>query len=292
MSDDATQKATDEQPAYVPGVTGTDPETRPQDDLFGHVNGHWFATAMIPPDLPTAGVFVDLVLDAERQAADILRDAADRSARRDAEAGSNLQKLGDLFAGFMDEERVEALGATPLADDLAAIEAVSDTGELVRLVGRLERSGVSGFVNAYVDTDDQDSDRYVVKMLQGGIGLPDESYYRDDTFAEVRVKYVAHVAAMLELLGRSAERAADEAARIMGLESRLASGHWDRVQSRDVVKTYNLMTREDAVCRDAEPRLGGVDRGDVGAGCGVRRGGRAAAAVPRDARPGADRRTA
>ncbi len=124
----------------------------------------------------------------------------------------------------------------------------------MRLLGRLARHGVGGVVAGHVATDDRASDRYVVKIFQDGIGLPDESYYREDSFAELRAKYLDHVTAMLVLLGRGDERSADEARRIMALETRLASGHWDRVASRDVVKTYNLMSR--AELRTAAP---GVD---------------------------------
>ncbi len=222
---------------------GSDPAARPQDDLFGHVNGGWLRTAEIPADLPTAGGFVDLHLEAEGQVVQILRDAADRSQRAETGAGSNEQKIGDLFASFMDEDTVEALGARPVLDGLAAIDAVTDTTALVRLLGRLERDGVSGAVGSHIDTDDRDSDRYVVNVRQGGLGLPDESYYRDNTFAEVRDKYVDHIAAMLRLVGRT--DAGDQARRVMALESRLAAGHWDKVQSRDVVKTYNLMSRSE-----------------------------------------------
>ncbi len=222
-----------------------DPTIRPQDDLFGHVNGDWLKSAEIPADLPTAGAFVDLLLDAERQVADILAEAAEGSGRGEAAAGSAEQKIGDLYASFMDEDNVEALGLDPLLGDLAAIDAVADTGELLHLLGRLERDGVGGMVVTHVDTDDRDSDRYIVNVRQGGLGLPDESYYREDSFAEVRGKYVDHVAAMLRLVGRDEATAADEARRVMALETRLASGHWDRVASRDVVKTYNLLTRDE-----------------------------------------------
>ena len=240
---------------------------RPQDDLFGHVNGAWLDSAEIPADLPIAGSFVDLILAAERDAAEILRDAAARAAAGEAAPGSNQQKLGDIFASFMDEDRVEELGAEPLREDLAAIDAVDDMSALVRVFGRFERTGVSGFVGVHVDTDDKDSDRSVVKVSQGGLGLPDESYYREDTFAEIRSKYVAHVAAMLELGGDTPDDAAAAADRIMALETRLASGHWDRVASRDVQKTYNLKTR--AELADAAPSvdwdswIAGMDAPDI-----------------------------
>ena len=241
MTDTDTDTDTDRTAAAA--AAGTDPSIRPQDDLFGYVNGPWLEQAEIPADLPTAGAFVDLLLDAERQVADILHEAAARAGRGETDLGSAEQKIGDLYASFMADDRVEALGAQPLSSDLDAIDAVADTTELVHLLGRLERTGVGGVLVTSVDTDDRNSERYLVNVRQGGLGLPDESYYSHDSFAEVRDRYVAHVAAMLTLVGCSAGEAADQAQRVMALETRLASGHWDRVESRDVVKTYNLLTR-------------------------------------------------
>src|SRR5689334_18864067 len=102
-----------------------DDSIRPQDDLFGHVNGRWLETAEIPADLSRTGGFIDLSLEAEAEVGDILREASAAAADGTAAPGSDRRKIGDLFASFMDEERVEALGAAPLADDLAAIAAVS-----------------------------------------------------------------------------------------------------------------------------------------------------------------------
>ena len=227
-------------------IEGSDPTIRPQDDLFGHVNGGWLKEVEIPPDLPMIGAFITLALEAEAQVDDILQESR-ASSRRPATCrpGSASQMIGDLYASFLDEDAVEALGATPLADDLAAIDAVTSVSEFVGLLGRLERTGVGGAARRCVNTDDRQSDRYVVNFFQGGIGLPDESYYREDAHAETRSKYVAHIAAMFGLLGDSEAEAADAAGRVMALETRLALGHWDNVASRDVVKTYNLMTRDE-----------------------------------------------
>ncbi len=218
------------------------PSIRPQDDLFGYVNGPWLESSEIPPDLSSIGSFVSLQLDAEHQTGEILRDAAARSATGDVAPGSPLQLIGDLFASFLDEDQIERLGAAPLDGELAAIAAITSSSELAYRVGACERNGSSGLFAAYVDTDDKRSDRYIVKITQSGLGLPDESYYREDSFADTRKAYVAHVAAMLALAGRSEDQAADEASRIMALETRLARGHWDRVATRDVVKSYNLMS--------------------------------------------------
>ena len=222
-------------------------EVRAQDDLFGHVNGAWLETAQIPADLPLTSAFMELVLEAEAEVAEILRESAEQAATGTAAPGSTAQKIGDLYASFLDVVRVNELAASPLADELEAVDAVGSTSEFAAVLGRLERSGVTGVVGAHVDTDDRQSDRYVVNVHQGGLGLPDESYYREDGFAEIREKYAAHIAAMLRLLGDDPEEAEAAAERVLALETRLASGHWDSVATRDVVATYNLRSWEELV---------------------------------------------
>jgi putative endopeptidase len=219
-----------------------DVSVRPQDDLFGHVNGSWLATAEIPADLPTIGGFVDLILESEREVGAILGEASEDSA---APPGSDRRKIGDLFASFMDEDRIEALGHAPLAGDLAAIDALEDMRGLAGLLGRFQREGLGGVFDCYVHTDDRRSDRYIVNVLQGGLGLPDEAYYREDAFAAHRARYIAHAAAMLRLIGRTSSAAKDAAERLLALETRLAAAHWDNVRNRDVLATYNLTTLDE-----------------------------------------------
>jgi putative endopeptidase len=224
---------------------GRDESVRPQDDLFGHVNGGWLATAEIPADLTSIGVDVDLALRAERQTAAVLRDAAEVVASGRAPIGSIDQKLGDLFSSFMDEEAVEERGVGPIADELDAIAAVQDFGAFAYLLGSLQRQGVEGVVGPWVHTDDRHSDRCIVYLTQGGLGLPDESVYRRADFAAIREAYLAHITRMLQLLGRAAGDAEAEASCIVRLESRLAAGHWDNVATRDVIAAYNPRRFED-----------------------------------------------
>ena len=87
----------------------------------------------------------------------------------------------------MDEERVEALGAEPVRRRPGRRSRRCPTWpRWSEFVGGLERRGGGGFFGAYVNTDDRDADRYLVNIVQGGIGLPDESYYREDKFADIR----------------------------------------------------------------------------------------------------------
>jgi endothelin-converting enzyme/putative endopeptidase len=232
----------------VAGVTilddareGMNPDIRPQDDLFGHVNGTWLDTVEIPADRSSWGPFVTLADRAEQQVREIIEAcAAGEIAPAEGEAGrrEDAVKIGRLYNSFMDEARAEELGHTPVQPVLDAIDALTDVAQLGDFLGGFERSGGSGVFGSYVNTDDRDSDRYVVNVTQGGIGLPDESYYREEKFAEIREKYVDYLEKVLTLAERPDARSTAE--RVMALETRLAGGHWERAETRDVIKTYNL----------------------------------------------------
>jgi putative endopeptidase len=217
------------------GTPGRPPAVRPQDDLFRAVNGDWLATARIAPDRSVAGVFVDLRDDAEDAVRRICEDA--RAAGDDA--GPSERLVGDLYASFLDEDAVEAAGTRPLEEPLARVAAVTDVEGLLRLLGELDRAGAGGLLGLSVDTDLGDPDRYLPYLGQGGLGLPDEAYYREEQHAEVLAAYPAHVEAMLRLAGVA--DAAATAAAVVDLERELAAAHWDRVRRRDVQQMYNLL---------------------------------------------------
>jgi putative endopeptidase len=115
---------------------------------------------------------------------------------------------------------------------------VESIDTLLTTLGRLERKGVNGFFQLFVDNDPGDPERYLVFLEQGGLGLPDESYYRQDTFAEIRDKYVDFLERMFGLA--KVDDAAARAKRVFALETELAGHHWDNVASRDSEATYNL----------------------------------------------------
>jgi endothelin-converting enzyme/putative endopeptidase len=229
---------------------GMNPDIRIQDDLFGHVNGAWLDTAEIPDDRSSWGPFVMLADTAEQHVREIIEDcAAGRVDDPDDERRDEARKIGDLYASFMDEERVEELGHTPILPLLEQIDGLTDLRSLATFLGEFERRGGGGLFGSFVDTDDRASDRYIVNVLQGGIGLPDETYYREDKFAEIRAKYHAYLARILTLAEQPDPE--DTATRVVALETRLAKGHWERAETRDVIKTYNLTTLDEL--RATEP---------------------------------------
>jgi putative endopeptidase len=225
-----------------PGKAGIEkayvvPEVRPQDDLFRHVNGKWLAEAQIPPDRSIDGAFHKL---RDKSEAD-LRAIIEAAAKADAPAGSEARKVGDLYTTFLDETEADRKGISPIRADLALVDAIADRPTFLHTMARLQREGVDGLFELNVDTDAKRSDRYVVYLGQGGIGLPDESYYRDPKFKAVRDAYVAHIRKTLELAG--IPDATAKADRIKALETRIAKEHWDRVKSRDDTLTYNKFDR-------------------------------------------------
>ncbi|WP_425954600.1 M13 family metallopeptidase [Xylanimonas sp. McL0601] len=223
-----------------------DPATRPQDDLYRHVNGTWLATHVIPADRAMDGAFRALHDLSEERVREIITDLA---ASSDTAAGSTGATIGDLFSSFMDTDRIESLGTSPLAPELAMIAGATSQAELVGVLGALQRTGGGGAVGLYVDNDAKNPEQYRVYLYQSGLGLPDEAYYREDQYAPIREKYTPHVARMLtlggvgEALGLGAGVDADAAAaRILALETKLAGHHWDVVKDRDATLTYNPTT--------------------------------------------------
>ncbi|MEU2199516.1 M13-type metalloendopeptidase [Isoptericola sp. NPDC019482] len=232
-------------------LSALDQAVRPQDDLYRHVNGRWIAQHEIPADRAMDGAFRALHDLSEERVREIITDLA---ATDDLDPASTPAKIGALYASFLDEDRVQQLGTGPIADELAQIARATSPAELVDVLGALQRTGGAGAVAFYVDNDAKDPETYVTYLVQGGLGLPDEAYYREEQYAPVRDKYVPHLARMLRLAGVTATSGwgadpEDAAQRVLALETKLAAHHWDVVRDRDADLTYNPMTLADLVER-------------------------------------------
>jgi predicted metalloendopeptidase len=210
-----------------------DAAVRPQDDLYRHLNGKWLDTFEIPSDKGAYGSFTH-INDATQEQLRVIVDGLD-GASPDPET----RKLADLYASFMDETRLETLGAEPLKEDFAVIDAITDKRGVARLIARFDRFSTGAPFDFDVDPDPKDSTRYAVTLTQSGLSLPDRDYYLHDDakFKEVRAKYLAHVEKMLGMAGM--QNAHGSAADILKLETAMAELQWTRVANRDPEKTYN-----------------------------------------------------
>ena len=220
-------------------TAGFDRSVRPQDDFYAFVNGGWLARTPIPADRSTTGSFVGLAEESERNLRAILEQSAGAPNRA---PGSDAQKLGDLYASFMDSAAVERLGARPVQADLARLGAVRDRAGLVAELARLRRLGVGGPLGMGVGQDAKQSDRYAVSLSQAGLGMPDRDYYLVDNprFVPVRQAYTTYAETLLRLAGDRDPAAS--ARRVVALETELARRQWDRARSRDRDLTYNKVT--------------------------------------------------
>ncbi|TKV56918.1 peptidase M13 [Nakamurella flava] len=235
---DPQGRAVAAQTALDPTAFVLDASTRAQDDLFRHVNGAWLATAEIPPDRPSDGSFYRLRDAAEADSRAIIEEAA---ADTGAAPGSPEHLIGALYRSFTDTAEVARRGLTPIVEVLSVVDAVDTPRSFLGAVGELRRSGVPGLFGIDIDSDPADPDQYAVGLWQGGIGLPDRSYYLDETHASVLTAYRRLVPEMFALAGLP--DAQDRAARVIELETQIAQGQWDRVRSRDDSQTYNPTER-------------------------------------------------
>jgi len=210
-----------------------DSSVRPQDDLFRFMNGKWLKESVIPEDRASDGAFYWLYEQAEKQVKQIILD----QAASKAELGSNAQKIGDLYNSFMAEEKIEQAGLTPIATDLAAAASFKTADQFFQILGELESRGLSGLFYSYVSTDNKDSSKNIVYLGQSGLSLPDEAYYRQDEYQEIRASFLLHVEKIFELAKQPNGKAA--ALAVLELETQIASHHWDQVKDRDAEATYN-----------------------------------------------------
>ncbi len=206
-----------------------DPAVRPQDDLFRHVNGRWLASTPIPDDRPSYGATQVLREQAEEAVRDIV------TGLQNSTPGSEAAKVENLFASFMNTDEVERRGLDPVAALLAEVDAIDSVQALLDYFGRSILRGTGSPVALDVESDPGDPTRYALFAMQSGLGLPDEEYYRDDKFADIRDAYVTHVADTLTLAGLDA----DQARLVMQLETEIAKRHWNKVRTRDLRQMYN-----------------------------------------------------
>ena len=211
-----------------------DQSVRPQDDLYRHFNGAWLKGAQIPADRASDGAFITLRIQSEARVREIVETAA---------GSDEATKLSNIYASFMDATAVDAKGAAPIASELSKVDSIHTLSEFITTLAQLEAHGVHGIFGTFIYADMKDASTNIMYLQQGGISLPDEAYYREEKYVDIRAAFLKHVATMFTLAGIAG---GDQlAATILALETSIASHHWDQVKDRDATLTYNKLTRQE-----------------------------------------------
>ena len=213
-----------------------DTTVNPGDNFTAFVNGKWVKETEIPADKSSYGVGYIVHEESE----DNVKKIIEESASGDFEAGSDEQKVGDLFQSFMDLEKRNEIGVAPLKEELAKIDALSNYDDLATYFAYANKYGTNVPIGLFIYQDFKDPTIYTVYTWQSGLGLPDREYYlkTDDRSKEIRAKYLEHVEKMFALA--NLENGAAAAKTVMDLEIRLAEQHMEKEKTRDLVSLYNM----------------------------------------------------
>ncbi|MEP6938480.1 MAG: M13 family metallopeptidase [Rudaea sp.] len=216
-------------------LAGADKNTAAGDDFFRYANGTWIDQTPIPGDKPAYSLRLAMTDRVEQRLHDLMEAGVAESAQKTL-AG----KVGAFYASFMEDGRIEALGAKAIANQLDALRRARTRDELGALMGRTN-SDFEGSLFAFgIDVDLKDPKKYAVYLGQAGLGLPDRDYYLKVDFAEQKAAYEKYVAELLALVGwKDPQQSARD---VVALESEIAAASWSKTEQRDINAVYNPMT--------------------------------------------------
>jgi endothelin-converting enzyme/putative endopeptidase len=222
-----------------------DPAVKPGDNFYLYANGAWMQRTAIPADRAVVSGFSVVADRTDKRVAGILAEAE----KADASAGTNQRLIADLYHSYMDTAAIDGAGLTPLRARLDAIAAVRTRGDLARALGQSLRADTDALNNTHFHTSNlfglwvapsfNDPDHYTAYLMQGGVILPDRTFYLSGNahMQEVRGKYLAHVAKVFRLAGF--DDAEGRAGRVMGLETAIAQVQESLADSENIEKANN-----------------------------------------------------
>ncbi|MEX6202681.1 M13 family metallopeptidase [Providencia hangzhouensis] len=208
----------------------------PGNDFYRYVNEDWVNKAQIPTGMPRINSFVELYLNTEKQIQSII-DQLQQLLENNLT--HNQRNIRNLYLSYLNETAIEQAGITPIKSDLDAIKKAKSHSDISQL---MTQPDYKSLISYWVDLDAKAPDTYVLYIGQGGLGLPNRTYYLDNTpqMEDIRKSYIAYIATMLELAGE--KDVTQKAQKIFDLEKAIATVHWSPEARRDTIKNYHAMT--------------------------------------------------
>lgn len=212
----------------------------PKQDFYQFVNGNWLKTAKIPEDQALSGAFAEVSMKSTQQLFDIFNELA----KKQYPQGSNEQKVADLYASYMDTDRLEQLGLEALQQDLQRIESIKTKKDLAEFFAYAEKINLNLPFSTRFYQDRKASSKAMMYVGQGGLGMPDRDFYLSEQprQQEIRNTYLLYIANTLNFAGQP--KPIEDARTILALEKALAKISWSAVELRnDEVRTYLVETK-------------------------------------------------
>ncbi|MBN6367123.1 M13 family metallopeptidase [Providencia rettgeri] len=208
----------------------------PGNDFYRYVNEDWVNKAQIPTGMPRINSFVELYLNTEKQIQSIIDQLQQIPENK---LTHNQRNIRNLYLSYLNETAIEQAGITPIKSDLDAIKKAKSHSDISQL---MTQPDYKSLISYWVDLDAKAPDTYVLYIGQGGLGLPNRTYYLDNTpqMEDIRKSYIAYIATMLELAGE--KDVTQKAQKIFDLEKAIATVHWSPEARRDTIKNYHAMT--------------------------------------------------
>lgn len=212
---------------------------KPGDNFYRYVNEDWINKAKIPTGMPRINSFVELYLNTEKQTQLIIDEL---QKIPESSLDHNQRNIRNLYLSYLNEDAIEKAGLSPIQADLDAIAKAKDHRDISRLMTQPDYSSLLSY---WVDLDAKAPDTYVLYIGQGGLGLPNRTYYLDDTpqMEDIRKSYIAYISTMLKLAGE--KNTEEKANKIFALEKAIATVHWSPEARRDTIKNYHAMSLSD-----------------------------------------------
>lgn len=225
-------------------ISNMDLSVKPNEDFYKFVNGGWLKKTEIPADKTRWGTYDELRQKTDIDALNILKEATENPKYQ---SNTDQGKAVNLYKSILDTISRNKKGLSPLKPYLAKINSIKNVKDLQALLIEMEPIGGIGFMGVGISSDAKNSNRNLIYVGPGSVGLPDRDYYISDDkdSKEKREKYVLHVARMLQFLGEKPKKSQSDADKILALETAMSQPRFDRVERRDRRKSYNPMTVSD-----------------------------------------------